>query len=107
MAEKDAGVPPKNLNGISRIGRGGVVVKPKNMKGTLRRLWKLTKGQRNGLGWILLLSAFASCASILSPYVTGKAVTAISSEDAVVWILYCLAGLYLCDWLVKFLQDSV
>ncbi len=104
MAEKDASVPPKNLNGISRIGRGGVVVKPKNMKGTLRRLWKLTKGQRNGLGWILLLSAFASCASILSPYVTGKAVTAISSEDAVVWILYCLAGLYLCDWLVKFLQ---
>ena len=53
MAERSGGVPPANLNGISRPGRGGVVVKPKNMKGTLGRLWRLTKGQRKGLGWIL------------------------------------------------------
>lgn len=104
MAERNQAVPPANLNGISRPGRGSVVVKPKNMKGTLGRLWKLTRGQRNGLGWILLLSAFASGASILSPYVTGKAVAAISGKDAVVWVLCCLTGLYLCDWLVKFLQ---
>lgn len=104
MAEKNQAVPPANLNGISRPGRGGVVVKPKNMKGTLGRLWKLTRGQRNGLGWILLLSAFASCASILSPYVTGRAVAAIGSGDVVVWILCCLTGLYLCDWMVRFLQ---
>lgn len=104
MAERNQAVPPANLNGISRPGRGGVVVKPKNMKGTLGRLWRLTKGQRNGLGWILFLSALASFASILSPYVTGKAVAAISSGDAVIWVLCCLMGLYLCDWLVKFLQ---
>ncbi len=104
MAERNQAVPPANLNGISRPGRGGVVVKPKNMKGTLSRLWNLTKGHRNGLGWILLLSAFASSASILSPYVTGKAVAAIGSGDAVAQVLCCLAGLYLCDWLVRFLQ---
>ncbi len=104
MAEKNGGIPPANLNGISRPGRGGVVVKPKNMKGTLVRLWRLTAGQRKGLGWILLLSALASGASILSPYVTGKAVTAISDNDAVLWILLCLTALYLGDWLVKFLQ---
>ncbi len=104
MAERNQAVPPANLNGISRPGRGGVVVKPKNMKGTLDRLWRLTKGQRNGLGWILLLSAFASGASILSPYVTGKAVAVIGSGDAVTWVLCCLTGLYLCDWLVRFLQ---
>lgn len=104
MAEKSRGIPPANLNGISRPGRGGVVVKPKNMKGTLQRLWRLTKGQRKGLGWILLLSAFASCASILSPYITGKVITAISNGDMVVWILSCLIGLYLSDWGVKFLQ---
>lgn len=103
MAER-GGVPPANLNGISRPGRGKAVVKPKNMKGTLVRLWKLTKGQRKGLGWILLLSAMASCASILSPYVTGRAVTAISGGDGVTWILLCLTGLYLCDWMVKFFQ---
>lgn len=104
MAERNQAVPPANLNGISRPGRGGVVVKPKNMKGTLDRLWRLTKGQSNGLGWILLLSAFASGASILSPYVTGKAVAVIGSGDAVAWVLCCLTGLYLCDWLVRFLQ---
>ena len=74
------------------------------MKGTLTRLWQLTRGQRGGLGWILLLSALASGASILSPYATGAAVTAISQGDAVTWILCCLTGLYVCDWLVKFLQ---
>ncbi len=105
MAEHNRAVPPANLNGISRPGRGAVaVVKPKNMRGTLGRLWRMTKGQRNGLGFILLLSALASFASILSPYVTGKAVTAISGGDGVVWVLACLAGLYFTDWLVKFLQ---
>lgn len=104
MADRNQAVPPANLNGISRPGRGGVVVKPKNMKGTLGRLWRLTKGQRGGLGWILLLSAFASGASILSPYVTGRAVAAIGRNDAVVWVLACLTGLYLCDWMVRFLQ---
>ena len=104
MAEKKGMAPPANLTGISRPGRGGVVVKPKNMKGTLTRLWQLTRGQRGGLGWILLLSALASGASILSPYATGAAVTAISQGDAVTWILCCLTGLYVCDWLVKFLQ---
>ena len=104
MAEKKGMAPPANLTGISRPGRGGVVVKPKNMKGTLTRLWQLTRGQRGGLGWILLLSALASGASILSPYATGAAVTAISQGDAVIWILCCLTGLYVCDWLVKFLQ---
>ncbi len=97
-------MPPVNPSGISRPGRGGVVVKPKNMKGTLLQLWKLTKGQRKGLGWILLLSAFASGASILSPFVTGRAVTAVSDGDTVLWILVLLTGLYLSDWLVKFLQ---
>lgn len=104
MAEKSGGVSPVNPSGISRPGRGGVVVKPKNMKGTLLRLWKLTKGQRKGLGWILVLSAFASGASILSPFVTGRAVTAVSSGDTVLWVLVLLTGLYLSDWLVKFLQ---
>lgn len=104
MAEKNQAVPPANINGISRPGRGGVVVKPKNMKGTLGRLWRMTKGRRNGLGWILLLSAFASCSSILSPYVTGRAVAAIGGKDAVIGALCALTGLYLCDWLVRFLQ---
>ena len=45
--------------------RGAPVVKPKDMKGTLRRLWSLTKGSRKGLGWILFLSSLTSVSSIL------------------------------------------
>lgn len=104
MSDKNTGIPPANINGISRPGRGGVVVKPKDMRGTLARLWGLTAGQRKGLGWILLLSALASLAAILSPYLSGKAVTAINNGDAVTEVLICLAALYFCDWLVKFLQ---
>lgn len=103
MADRMA--PPANLNGISRPGRGRAVVKPKNMKGTLRRLWDLTKGSRRGLGVILFLSALSSAAAILSPYLTGKAVTLIRAGDAVTMMLVCLSLLYLCDWLVKFLQQ--
>jgi len=97
-------VPPTNLSGISRPSRGGVVVKPKNMKGTLRRLWNLTQGSRKGLGLIMLLSALGSAASILSPYITGKAVTMISNNDPITWVLIYLVILYVGDWLVKFLQ---
>ncbi len=43
MAEKNTGVPPANLSGISRPGRGAAVVKPKNMKGTLGRLQSLPR----------------------------------------------------------------
>ncbi len=104
MAEKTGSVPPANLTGISRPGKGSVVVKPKNMKGTLGRLFYLTRGQRGGMGWILLLSAFASLSSILSPYVVGRTVTAISDGNGILWTLLCLVGLYVCDWLIKFLQ---
>lgn len=105
MADKNYSVPPANSSGFFRPGRGGAAVKPKNMKGTLYRLWQLTRGKRNGLGFIFLLSALGSAAAILSPYVTGKAVTVISTRGAISGILACLMGLYLCDWLVKFLQQ--
>ena len=93
-------VPPPG--GFGR--RNQPVVKPKNMKGTLLRLWELTCGQRKGLGWILLLSAFASGSAILSPYVIGEAINRIDAGTGAKGILLLLAALYLSDWLVRFLQ---
>lgn len=104
MADTRNMTPPPNMN-VGRPNRGAVVVKPKNMKGTLARLWQLTKGHRNGLGLIFVLSALTSVASILSPYVSGKAITAISKGNPLFWILALLTGLYVCDWLVRFLQQ--
>jgi len=91
--------------GFGRMGRNMQVVKPKNMKGTLIRLWELTRGQRKGLGWILLLSAFASGSAILSPYLIGQVVNRIDIGEKVSQLLFLLAGLYLSDWLVRFLQQ--
>ena len=106
MPDRRSSAPPANLNGIPRPGgRGGPVVKPRNMRGTLRRLWDLTRGHRRGLGWILLLSALASGVSILSPYLTGNAVTAISGKRPVVAALMALTGVYVVDWLIRFLQQ--
>ena len=96
---KEMAPPP-----AGRMGRSLHAVKPKNMKGTLLRLWRLTKGHRKGLGWILILSALASGSSILSPYLIGEAVNRIDGGQPAVRFIALLAGIYVCDWLVRFLQ---
>lgn len=97
--------PPQNLSGISRPGRGMQVVKPKNLKGTLKRLWDLTTEKRKGLGLVLLFSAFSSATAIISPRLTGSIITHISEGDTITTLLLLLAGLYVCDWFVKFMQQ--
>ena len=101
--------PPAGMPGMGGHGRGAMrgkpVEKPKDLKGTLRRLWELTKGHRQGLGWILLLSAASSASAILSPLIIGRAVTAVDSGDPARMVLILLLGLYVCDWLVNFLQQ--
>lgn len=99
--DKNMATPP---SGLGRA-RGVPAVKPKNMKGTLIRLWKLTRGHRKGLGWILLLSALGSASAVLSPYLIGKAVNSIDSGDPGIGLLTVLAALYLGDWLIRFLQQ--
>lgn len=100
MANSNATPPPAKMGGIRRPA-----VKPRDLKGTLLRLFKMTKGSRKGLGWILLLSALASASAILSPLVIGSAVTAVDSGNPVTTIILLLAGLYLGDWFIRFLQQ--
>lgn len=97
--------PPSQMNGISRPGKGMTVVKPKDMKGTLRRLFDLVRGSSYGFGWILVLSALASGAGILSPYITGLAVKAVQDGSELSPALTMLLVLYLADWLVRFMQQ--
>ena len=99
--------PPASMKGgIGRgMMRGRPVVKPKDMKGTLLRLWRMTEGKRKGFGWILILSAFSSLTAVLSPLVIGDAVTAIDCGEPVAMLLVVLMAVYLGDWLVRFLQQ--
>lgn len=99
--DKNMTTPPAQLG----RARGIPAVKPKNMKGTLIRLWRLTKGHRKGLGWILLLSALASGSAILSPYLIGEVVNCIDQGDIGLQLMAILMTLYLGDWLIRFLQQ--
>ena len=65
--DKNMATPPSQLG----RARGVPAVKPKDMKGTLLRLWKLTQGHRKGLGFILLLSALASGSAICLPILSA------------------------------------
>lgn len=99
-----------NMTPPAQMGptRGGIrppAVKPRDLKGTLLRLWKMTAGSRGGLGWILLLSALSSASAILSPLVIGEAVNAVDSGSPIAGILALLAALYLGDWIIRFLQQ--
>ena len=98
---KNMAIPPSPIG----RGRGVPAVKPKDMKGTLIRLWQMTKGHRKGLGLILLLSALASGSSVLSPYIIGRAVNGIDGGKPVLMLLAILAALYFGDWLIRFLQQ--
>ncbi len=106
MSGSGMGVPPPVKDGMGRgMMRGKPVVKPKNMKGTLHRLWNLTEGRRNGFLWILLLSALASLSGVLGPVIIGSAVTAIDNGNPVGRIVLFLLALYAGDALVRFLQQ--
>ena len=99
--DKNMATPPSQLG----RARGVPAVKPKDMKGTLIRLWQLTKGHRKGLGWILLLSALASGSAVLSPYLIGRVVNCIDNGNPSFRLLIILLVLYLGDWLIRFLQQ--
>ena len=99
--DKNMAPPPAAMG---RLPRNVQVVKPHNMRGTLSRLWGLTKGSRRGLGWILLFSGLASASAILSPLLIGRAVNQIDGGNPATWLLTLLLALYVMDWLVRFLQ---
>ncbi|HKL85236.1 MAG TPA: ABC transporter ATP-binding protein, partial [Treponemataceae bacterium] len=105
MAHNNSTPPPQQQQHMGPMRHGVPPVKPKNMRGTLLRLWDLTKGKRKGLNWILLLSIFASASSILSPLLIGNVVNQINNGNPALWFLIILAGLYITDWLVRFLQQ--
>lgn len=85
--------------------RGAAVVKPKDMRGTLRRLYDITRGHRQGLGWVFALSGLSSASAVLSPLLVGLVVNAIAAGDPVAMALALLAAVYLLDWLVNFGQQ--
>lgn len=95
------------LRGPGGPARNQPVVKPKDMRGTLRRLLEVTRGNRQGLGAVFFLSALASLSSMFTPLLIGRTVDAVAADDAAMGLLTALLLVYVGDWAVRFLQSYI
>ncbi|WEG14658.1 ABC transporter ATP-binding protein [Pullulanibacillus sp. KACC 23026] len=101
---------------MGRPGGGGAsrfrgpVVKPKNFKGTLKRLWAYFGKERNLLATIFVFILIDSIVMLSAPYLIGKAVDAMSIKVGSVnfhllgIMIVVLAGAYVADGILTFLQ---
>ena len=110
-------VPP-NMGGFGGPRRGGPwgprgmtpVVKPKNFRKTMKRLWAYFSRERKMLGFIFLLVLADSAVVLAVPYLIGQAVRTMSQGKStvdfnVLWIvLFVLLISYVSDGAVNFLQ---
>ncbi len=108
--------PAPVIPGPGRPGGGGIrhgrgpVAKPKNFKGTLKRLWSYFGKERNVLLSIFLFIVADSVLTLLAPYLIGKAVDAMALKSGKVdfplleTIIAVLLGAYLFDAVLTFLQ---
>lgn len=101
--------------GPGRFGRGhghmkGPVVKPKNFKGTLRRLWCYFGKERKVLSIIFSFVVVDAVLTLLAPYLIGRAVDAMSLNAGDVdftmlkILVLALFAAYLFDAVLTFLQ---
>lgn len=101
---------PQGRGGFRGGMRGMPVEKPKNFKGTLRRLWGFFGREKRLLLFIFFFVLTDAAILLAVPYLTGRAVDFMSGKNAVrfsplrVTILALLA-VFLCDMLLNFLNN--
>ena len=101
-------VPGRPGGGPGRLR--GPVVKPKNLKGTIKRLSSYFGKESKTLSIIFMLIVISSALTLLVPYLIGKAVDTMNLQQGEVnftileGIILILLGVYLIDALFNFLQ---
>ncbi|WP_373864282.1 ABC transporter ATP-binding protein [Paenibacillus xylaniclasticus] len=89
---------------------GGPVAKPKNMVGSLRRLWQFIGHERGKLSVIFLLVIVSAGIGLAAPYWIGRAVDAMEGGNTHVdfellrMVLIALAAAYVTDACIGFIQ---
>ncbi|WP_419954925.1 ABC transporter ATP-binding protein [Neobacillus niacini] len=104
--------PPLSIPGRPGFGghrRGAPIVKPKNFKQTIRRLWHYFGNERKMLSIVFLFILMSAALSLLSPFLIGKAVDAISLDTQVDFhfleiMVMVLIGAFILDAVLTFLQ---
>ncbi len=101
--------PGQGGAGGGPMGRMAPVVKPRDMKGTLRRLLQFFKGERRTLLVVLVLVALGASMTLITPRLVGRGIDALANLDieglgllGTTALLLALA--YLCDALSQFGQ---
>lgn len=101
-------IPGRPGGGPGRLR--GPVVKPKNLKGTIKRLFSYFGKESKTLSIIFMLIVISSALTLLVPYLIGKAVDTMNLKQGEVnftileGIILILLGVYLIDALFNFLQ---
>jgi ATP-binding cassette, subfamily B, multidrug efflux pump len=101
------GRPGGNFGGFRRTGP---VVKPKDLKGTLKRLWFYFGRERKLLTVIFFFIVVDSVITLLGPYLIGVSIDAMSDTKHLVNFsvlgitVITLAGAYIADGLLTFMQ---
>jgi ATP-binding cassette, subfamily B, multidrug efflux pump len=100
---------PGRPGGFGGHRRGAPIVKPKNFKETIKRLWHYFGNERKMLTIVFLFILVSSGLSLLSPFLIGKAVDAISLGNQVdfnfleVMVLILILA-FILDAVLTFLQ---
>ncbi|MCM0648178.1 ABC transporter ATP-binding protein/permease [Clostridium swellfunianum] len=101
---------PGQNRGPGGMGRMAPVVKPKNFKGTIRRLWKYFGKERYLLSFIFLLVFISAAIGLSVPRLVGRAIDAMSPGKALVdfsalqVVVGTLVIAYITDVFISFLQ---
>nr|WP_263324062.1 ABC transporter ATP-binding protein [Neobacillus sp. Marseille-Q6967] len=99
--------PPGRPGGFGH-NRRGPVVKPKNFKETMKRLWFYVAMERKTLVIVFFLILVSSGLTLMAPFLIGKAVDAINLETVdfhlLLVMIYTLVAAYLLDAVLNFLQ---
>ncbi len=100
---------PGRPGGFGGHRRGAQIVKPKNFKETMRRLWHYFGNERKMLSIVFLFILLSSALSLLAPFLIGKAVDAVSLETQVDFnflevMVMILISAFILDAVLTFLQ---
>ena len=110
MAQQGHSAPPPPMRHPGGRFQGGPVVKPKNQKQTLLRIWAYLRKNRLGVTLTIILVVIGSLLNLLGPYVIGKTIDDhILKADVpgtIVMALF-LAGVYTISGLTTWLQQYI
>ncbi len=83
------------------------VVKPKNLKGTLMRLWDYILPERVGMLIVFGMAASSALTAMITPLLIGRAIDTIKAGDLPTKIILILLSVYIGNTFIWILQGRI